>query len=88
MVRRNGQKVNLRVFYMSIGPMKVKITRVPQDTSTVVEIKKGETVEALLKKLHLRSDAVIVMRGSTPVPVDDTLEDDQNLLILQVASGG
>jgi sulfur carrier protein ThiS len=88
MVRRNGQKVNLRVFYMSIGPMKVKITRVPQDTSTIVEIKKGETVEALLKKLHLRSDTVIVMRGSTPVPVDDTLEDDQNLHILQVASGG
>jgi len=73
---------------MSIGPMKVKITRVPQDTSTVVEIKKGETVEMLLKKLHLRSDAVIVMRGSTPIPVDDALEDDQNLRILQVASGG
>jgi sulfur carrier protein ThiS len=88
MVRRNGQKVNLRVFYMSIGPMKVKITRVPQDTSTVVEIKKGETVEMLLKKLHLRSDAVIVMRGSTLIPVDDALEDDQNLRIFQVASGG
>ena len=68
--------------------MKVKITRVPQDTSTVVEIKKGETVEMLLKQLRLRSDAVIVMRGSIPIPVDDILEDDQNLRILQVASGG
>jgi sulfur carrier protein ThiS len=68
--------------------MKVKITRVPQDTSTIVEIKKGETVEKLLKRLQLRSDAVIVMRGSTPIPVDDILEDDQNLRILQVASGG
>jgi len=68
--------------------MKVTITRVPQDTSTVVELKKGETVEILLKKLHLRADAVIVMRGSTPIPVDDTLEDEQSLQILQVASGG
>jgi sulfur carrier protein ThiS len=73
---------------MSIGPMKVRITRVPQDTSTIVEMKKGETVELLLRKLQLCSDAVIVMRGSTPIPVDDTLEDDQSLRILQVASGG
>jgi len=73
---------------MSIGPMKVKITRIPQDTSTVVDIKKGDSVQMLLKKLQLRSDAVIVMRGSTPIPVDDTLEDEKELRILQVASGG
>jgi sulfur carrier protein ThiS len=87
-VRRNRQKVNLRVFYMSIGPMKIKITRIPQDTSTVVDIDKGETVQMLLKRLHLRSDAVIVLRGSTPIPVDDTLDDEKELRILQVASGG
>jgi len=68
--------------------MKVKITGVPQDISTVVEIKKGETVQMLLKKLQLRSDAVIVMRGSTPIPMDDTLDDEIELRILQVASGG
>jgi len=73
---------------MSIGPMKVKITRVPQNTSTVMDIKKGETVQMLLKKLHLRSDAVIVVKGSVPIPVDDTLDDEKELRILQVASGG
>jgi sulfur carrier protein ThiS len=73
---------------MSIGPMKVKITRVPQDATAVVEIQKGDTVQMLLKKLHLRSDAVIVVRGSRPIPEDDTLEDEQELSILQVASGG
>ncbi len=73
---------------MSIGPMKVKIIRIPQDTSTVIEIKKGDSVQMLLKKLQLRSDAVIVMRGSTPIPMDDTLEDEKELRILQVASGG
>jgi len=73
---------------MSIGPMKVKITRIPQDTSTIVDIKKGDSVQMLLRKLQLRSDAVIVMRGSTPIPVDDTLEDEKELRILQVASGG
>ena len=73
---------------MSIGPMKVKITRVPQDTTAVIEVRKGETVQMLLKKLHLRSDAVIVVRGSRPIPEDDTLEDEQELRVLQVASGG
>ena len=73
---------------MSIGPMKVKITCVPKDTSTIVEIKKGDTVEMLLKKLHLRSNTVIVMRGTTPIPMDETVQDEQELRILQVASGG
>ncbi len=73
---------------MSIGPMKVKISRVPQGTTSVVEIEKGQTVQTLLKSLHLRSDAVIVMRGTTPIPVDDILNDDQEVRILQVASGG
>jgi len=73
---------------MSIGPMQVKITRVPQDTSTVVEIDKGETVEMLLKKMHLRSDAVIVLQGNRPIPVDDTIEDEKELRIIHVASGG
>ncbi len=68
--------------------MKVKITRVPQDTTAVVEIQKGDTVKILLKKLNLRSDAVIVVRGSRPIPEDDTIEDEQELRILQVASGG
>lgn len=73
---------------MSIGPMKVKITRVPQDTTAVVDVQKGETVQMLLKKLNLRSDAVIVVRGSRPIPEDDAIEDEQELRILQVASGG
>jgi sulfur carrier protein ThiS len=73
---------------MSIGPMKVKITRVPQDTTAVIEVRKGETVQMLLKKLHLRSDAVIVVRGSRPIPEDDILEEEQELRVLQVASGG
>ena len=73
---------------MSIGPMKVKITRVPQEITTIVDINKGDSVQMLLKRLQLRSDAVIVMRRSCPIPVDDTLEDEQDLHILQVASGG
>ncbi|HUS99063.1 MAG TPA: hypothetical protein VMY59_01940 [Candidatus Thermoplasmatota archaeon] len=68
--------------------MKVKIICVPQDTSTEMEIKKGETVQMVLKRLHLRADAVIVVRGTTPIPMDDILEDEQELRILQVASGG
>ena len=73
---------------MSIGSMKVKITRVPQETTTIIDIHKGDSVQMLLRRLQLRSDAVIVMRGTRPIPVDDTLDAEQDLRILQVASGG
>jgi sulfur carrier protein ThiS len=73
---------------MSIGPMKVKITQVPQAISSVVDVKEGEKVLTLLIRLHLRPDEVIVLRGSVPIPIDDTLDDEQELRILQVASGG
>ena len=68
--------------------MKVKITRVPQETTTIIDIHKGDSVQMLLRRLQLRSDAVIVMRGTRPIPVDDTLDAEQDLRILQVASGG
>ena len=68
--------------------MKVKISRIPQDTSTEVEIAEGESVQMLLKRLRLHPDSVIVLRGNVPIPIDELLVDDQELRIFQVASGG
>jgi len=68
--------------------MKVKISRIPQDISTEVEIAKGESVLMLLNRLRLHPDSVIVLRGNAPIPVDELLLDDQELRIFQVASGG
>jgi sulfur carrier protein ThiS len=68
--------------------MKIKIKLIPQNTSQEVELKKGSTVTDLLRILHRRPDDVIVLKNKTPLPVDDILYDDQELSILQVASGG
>ena len=83
-----GQKVNLRLFYIDIGPMKIRVKLIPQNTSQEIDIKKGSTVIDLLRTIHRRPDSVIVLKNKTPLPVDDVILDDQELSIIQVASGG
>jgi sulfur carrier protein ThiS len=83
-----GQKVNLRLFYIDIGPMKIRVKLIPQNTSQIIDIKKGSTVIDLLRTIHRRPDSVIVLKNKTPLPVDDVILDDQELSIVQVASGG
>ena len=51
-------------------------------------MKKGSTVTDLLQKIHLKPDAIIVMRDDMPIPVDDGLDDEEELKIIHVASGG
>ena len=83
-----GQKVNLRLFYIDIGPMKIRVKLIPQNTIQEIDIKKGSTVIDLLRMIHRRPDSVIVLKNKTPLPVDDVIPDDQELSIIQVASGG
>ena len=83
-----GQKVNLSLFYIDIGPMKIRVKLIPQNTIQEVDIKKGSTVIDLLRTIHRRPDSVIVLKNKTPLPVDDVIPDDQELSIIQVASGG
>jgi sulfur carrier protein ThiS len=82
------QTVYLRLFYIDIGPMKIRVKLIPQNTSQEIDIKKGSTVTDLLRTIHRRPDSVIVLKNKTPLPVDDIILDDQELSIIQVASGG
>ena len=68
--------------------MKIKVKLIPQNSSQEVTLKKGSTVTDLLRTIHRRPDGVIVLKNKTPLPVDDVLNDDQELSIVQVASGG
>ena len=68
--------------------MKIKVKIVPRNVSQEVTMKKGSTVTDLLRSIHLRPDAFIVLRNYSPIPSDDILTDDQELCLLQVASGG
>jgi sulfur carrier protein ThiS len=68
--------------------MKIRVKFIPQNTSQEIDIKNGSTVIDLLRTIHRRPDSVIVLKNKTPLPVDDVILDDQELSIIQVASGG
>ena len=83
-----GKKFNLRPFYIGIGSMKIKVQFIPRNTWQDVEICHGATVSDLLRSIQLRPDAFIVLRKNTPIPIDEILDHDEELCLLQVASGG
>jgi sulfur carrier protein ThiS len=87
-LRGKGKKFNLRLFYIGIGSMKIKVTIVPRNSSQEVVVKEGTPVSDVLRALQLRPDAFIVLKKNTPVPEDEVLVDDQDLCLVQVASGG
>jgi len=64
----------------------VRITKTNETKKIILE--RGSTVEDLLKKINVKPDTIIVMSKDKPIPVDDVLDENQELIILQVASGG
>lgn len=53
-----------------------------------LEIPGPTTVNALLAKLELNRESVLVIRGDTLVPGDGRLEDDDVVEVRPVISGG
>ena len=66
--------------------IRVNISR--SDKIKEIKINKNSTILDLLNKLDLKPDTVIVMRENIPIPIDETLTDDQELSIIIVSSGG
>jgi len=66
--------------------IKAKLSRTKEMRKINVET--GSTVEHLLKKIKLKPDTLIVMSNNKPIPIDDVLNNNQELTIIQVASGG
>ena len=66
--------------------IKVKLSRI--NKTIEVNLETGSTIEDLLKKINLKPDTIIVMNKDKPIPIDDTLNDCQELTIIQVSSGG
>ena len=46
------------------------------------------TVEDVLRAKGMRPDAVVVVRGKTPIPITDPVADGEELELLEVVSGG
>jgi sulfur carrier protein ThiS len=64
----------------------VKISR--EKEKKEIDLKEGSAVIDLLKKLNLKPDTLIVLNNNIPIPIDEVLEDKQNLSIILVSSGG
>ena len=68
--------------------MKIRIKILPENSTKIVDIASRSTINDILKKIQRKPDAIIVLKDDIPVPVDDVLTDEQELCIIQVASGG
>jgi len=66
--------------------IRVKISR--SDKIKDVLIEKDSKIIDLLDKLGLKPDTVIIMNNDNPIPINETLTDNQELTIIQVSSGG
>ncbi len=53
-----------------------------------VEIPEGSQVSTVIKKLDHHIDSVIVLSNGEPIPLDEKIEEDMDLKILPVVSGG
>ena len=53
-----------------------------------ITITSGATVEDVLRKLGLNISAQIVLRGKTPIPIDEIVVDKDELRIIETFSGG
>jgi len=73
---------------MGIDSMKIKVKLSRTNETKEISLKIGSTVGELLEKIKLKPDTLIVISNNTPVPVDDVLNNDQELTIIQVSSGG
>ena len=69
--------------------MKIKVLFLPtRKKSKTIEIKRGSTADDAIKALGLFPDAWIPVKGDTPIPLDDVLEDGDELKLIAVVSGG
>jgi len=68
--------------------MKIIVKILPRNVMQEVEIERGTTVSELFKKIHVIPGPVVVLKNNVPISVDYVLNDDAELSILPVISGG
>jgi sulfur carrier protein ThiS len=68
--------------------MKIKVKILSRNVIQEIEVTKGITVSALLKKIQLEPGPFVVLKNDIPISNDYILNDDAALSILQIISGG
>lgn len=69
--------------------MVVHVVRIPRpNVAQSVPVPSGTTVAAVLRLLQIPPDAVVVIRGEDPVPLDAPVSEGETLRVINVFSGG
>jgi sulfur carrier protein ThiS len=69
--------------------MKVQVTLLPTRKETrVLELDELTTVERMIREMDLLPDAWLAVRNNEPLPLDSPLEDDDEIDLISVISGG
>lgn len=69
--------------------MRVEVTRAPRPNVTQsIEVPSGATVGDVLRHLCIPPDAVLVVLGDEPVPLDLPVGEGERLRVVTVFSGG
>ncbi len=69
--------------------MRIKVQMLPTRKRTeTVEVEEGTTVEGLIRSLKLFPDAWIAVKDRAPIPLDEVLEDGDEVKLVAVVSGG
>ncbi len=68
--------------------MQITVKLLRTNDIKTVNIKNHATVIDLLRKLDIKPDTVIVTTKNQPIPIDEKLNENQEITIIQVSSGG
>ena len=68
--------------------MRVEVELFPQRRVTAAELPAGSTGLDLVRSLGLSPDVHIIVRGETPIPIDEVLAEGDRLRVIAVISGG
>jgi sulfur carrier protein ThiS len=66
--------------------VKARITR--SNITREIDMNTGSKVFNILEKLHIKPDTTIVIKHKSPIPIDDDLNEGDDLTIILVSSGG
>lgn len=69
--------------------MRVRVNLLPTGRETkVLDLDERATVEDAIRAIGLLPDGWITVRRDEPLPLDETLEDDDEIDLISVVSGG
>ena len=68
--------------------MKVSVKLSRTDQVKELNLKYGSTAQDILKQFHLKPDTAIIMNKNKPIPIDEKINENDQLTIILVSSGG